>query len=267
MRQASGGFGLIGWLRICTRGGAAGGIIIAGLALKLLLRAAEAPLFGPARPVTPYITQAVCRAALRVMGIRSTMHGAPMSARGLVVANHASWLDIFALNAAQRVYFVAKSEVAAWAGIGWLARATGTLFITRIPAHAKRQQLEFEARLRAGQRLLFFPEGTSTDGSMVLPFKPTLFAALYAPNMGQMHVQPASLIYRAPQGRPENFYGWYGDMDFAPHLLQVLAAPRGGHVTLILHPAVAVADYPSRKDLAAACERIVRAGCFSTGAA
>jgi 1-acyl-sn-glycerol-3-phosphate acyltransferase len=82
-----------------------------------------------------------------------------------------------------------------------------------------------------------------------------------------MHVQPASLIYRAPQGRPENFYGWYGDMDFAPHLLQVLAAPRGGHVTLILHPAVAVADYPSRKDLAAACERIVRAGCFSTGAA
>jgi lyso-ornithine lipid O-acyltransferase len=246
------------------RGAALATVVFGGLAVKLLLRAVEAPLYGPARPITPHVTQAVCSAALRIMGLRMTVHGSPMDrrghARGLVVCNHISWLDIFALNAAQRVYFVAKSEVSAWAGIGWLARATGTLFITRKAAEAKRQQHEFEARLRAGHRLLFFPEGTSTDGSHILPFKSTLFAALYAPDMGQMQVQPASLHYCAPQGMAKNFFGWHGDMDFAPHLAAVLAAPRGGRITLILHPPLAVADYPHRKNLSAACEASVRAG-------
>ena len=67
-----------------------------------------------------------------------------MTAPGAIVANHSSWLDIFALNAAQRVYFVAKSEVAGWPGIGWLARATGTVFIARKGTEAKKQQEIFE---------------------------------------------------------------------------------------------------------------------------
>ena len=74
----------------------------------------------------PYITQVVCRGAFVVMGIRRTVKGEPMRHRGAVVANHTSWLDIFTLNAAQRIYFVSKSEVEGWPGIGWLARATGT---------------------------------------------------------------------------------------------------------------------------------------------
>ena len=94
-----------------------------------------------------------------------------------VVANHASWLDIFALNAPQRIYFVSKDEVRDWPGIGWLARATGTVFIARKSREAGVQARLFETRMAAGHRLLFFPEGTSTDGRRVLPFKTTLFAA------------------------------------------------------------------------------------------
>ncbi len=253
-----GGFGIGDWARIALRGGIVGALVFGGLAIKLILRAIEAPLFGRSRPFTPYLTQTVCRAALWMMGFRFSVQGRPMSQHGLVVANHASWLDIFALNAAQRVYFVSKSEVARWPGIGWLARATGTLFITRKSTEARRQQLDFESRLRAGHRLLFFPEGTSTDSTFILPFKPTLFAALYAEGMGDLYVQPATVIYTAPQGAPANFYGWWGEMDFAPHLAETLAARRQGSIRIVLHPPLRVADYAGRKELAAACEKVVR---------
>jgi 1-acyl-sn-glycerol-3-phosphate acyltransferase len=256
----SGGYGFGGLARIALRGSIVGALVFGGLAVKLILRAIEAPLFGPARPFTPYLTQAVCRAVLWLMGFGFSVQGRPMQQHGLVVANHASWLDIFALNAAQRVYFVSKSEVASWPAIGWLARATGTLFITRKAAHAKRQQQEFESRLRAGHRLLFFPEGTSTDSTFILPFKPTLFAALYGDDMGDLYVQPATLRYTAPAGQPANFYGWWGDMDFAPHLAATLAAKGQGRIEVILHTPLRVADYAGRKELAAACEAVVRAG-------
>ena len=251
--------GLGGWSRVLLRGGVLGSLTFGCLGLLLLIRVIERPIFGQARPITPHITQFVCRAAFWIMGITLRIQGRPMVQRGAVVANHGSWLDIFALNAAQRVFFVAKSEVAGWAGIGWLARATGTVFIARKSAEAKVQQGLFEARLRAGHRLLFFPEGTSTDARRVLPFKPTLFAAFYTHGMEHvMHVQPATVIYHAPKGADARFYGWWGDMDFGPHLKMVLAAFRQGSVEIILHDPVAVDRYPDRKALSTQCEAVIR---------
>ena len=251
--------GLGGWFRVLLRGAVLGSLTFGCLGLLLLIRVIERPIFGQARPITPHITQFVCRAAFWIMGITLRIQGRPMVQRGAVVANHGSWLDIFALNAAQRVFFVAKSEVAGWAGIGWLARATGTVFIARKSAEAKVQQGLFEARLRAGHRLLFFPEGTSTDARRVLPFKPTLFAAFYTHGMEHvMHVQPATVIYHAPKGADARFYGWWGDMDFGPHLKMVLAAFRQGSVEIILHDPVAVDRYPDRKALSTQCEAVIR---------
>ena len=251
--------GVLGWFRVVLRGGLLGAVTFGGLGVLLLVRLIERPLFGATRPITPHITQFVCRSAFRIMGICLRIHGIPMVQRGAVVANHASWLDIFALNAAQRVYFVSKSEVERWPGIGWLARATGTVFIARKTADAKLQQGIFEARLRAGHRLLFFPEGTSTDTLRVLPFKPTLFAAFYAHGMEQvMHIQPASVMYLAPKGADARFYGWWGDMDLVPHLKMVLAAARHGSIDVILHDPLAVHDFPNRKALSAACEAVIR---------
>ena len=252
------GFG--GWCRVFLRGVVLAALTFGGLGLLLLIRLVERPMFGAARPITPHITQCVCRASFRIMGIKLHIQGKPMVQRGAVVANHASWLDIFALNAAQRVYFVSKSEVAGWAGIGWLARATGTVFIARKSAEAKVQQGVFEARLRAGHRLLFFPEGTSTDARRVLPFKPTLFAAFYTHGLEQvMHIQPATVIYRAPKSGDTRFYGWWGDMVFAQHLKTVLAAACQGSVEVVLHDPVAVDDFADRKALAARCEAVIRA--------
>lgn len=253
--------GRAGWLLAGPRLVAFAVVIFGGLLILLALRLVEVPLFGKTRPWTPFVTQAACRLSLPILGLGVAVRGRPMRCRGAVVANHASWLDIIVLNAFDRVYFVSKSEVASWPGIGWLARATGTLFIARDPAEAKRQQAQFETRLRAGHRLLFFPEGTSTDSRHVLPFKTTLFAAFYTHGMEEiMHIQPVSVKYRAPEGRDPRFYGWWGDMDFAPHLLAVLACPRRGRVRLTYHDPVAVEDFAGRKPLAAHLERVVRRG-------
>jgi 1-acyl-sn-glycerol-3-phosphate acyltransferase len=182
-----------------------------------------------------------------------------MRGEGAVVANHGSWLDIFVLNACDLVYFVAKSEVRGWAGIGWLARATGTLFIARRGTEAKAQQAMLADRLQAGHRLLFFPEGTSTDAQRILPFKSTLFAAFLAEGLRErLQVQPVTVLYRAPAGEDARFYGWWGDMDFGGHLLRMLAAPRHGAVEVTFHPPLRAAAFPDRKALAAAAEAGVR---------
>ena len=132
-------------------------LVFGGLAVLVLARLVEQPLYGVNRPVTPRITCFVCRWSLRILGIRHLVRGTPMQGVGAAVANHSSWLDIFALNVSKRIYFVSKSEVAGWPGIGWLARATGTVFIKRDPSQARQQTQVFQDRLLAGHRLLFFP--------------------------------------------------------------------------------------------------------------
>ncbi|MBU2982397.1 1-acyl-sn-glycerol-3-phosphate acyltransferase [Lentibacter algarum] len=252
---------LMGWLRVAFRALALIVLMLCGLAALLLMRLIEAPLFGVNRPWTPYITQFVCRTAFLIMGMKFSTKGRQMKQAGAVVANHGSWLDIFSLNASKRVYFVSKAEVANWPGIGWLARATGTVFIRRERADAKLQQDLFETRLTAGHKLLFFPEGTSTDGLRVLPFKSTLFAAFFTDHLRDiMWVQPVTVAYQAPKGQSPRFYGWWGDMEFDSHLLKTLAVPRQGSVMVTYHTPLKVSEFVDRKALAAACEHAVRSG-------
>lgn len=249
-----------GWVRVVLRGTLIGLVTFGNLGLLLLVRLIERPLFGMRRPITPAITKEVCRTNLYILGFRTQITGRPMDQRGAMVANHASWLDIFTLNAFQRLYFVSKAEVAKWPAIGWLARATGTVFIARDRREARAQAHLFETRLRAGHKLLFFPEGTSSDGRRILPFKPTLFAAFFSDELREfLHIQPVSVLYTAPEGEDARFYGWWGDMAFGAHLLQVLAARRNGKVHLTFHTPVAVSDFADRKKLAQYCEDTIRA--------
>ena len=258
--------GVAGWLRAGLRGAGLVGLIGLGVILLAVLRLAEWPFFGLRRPVSACVNVVVSRLCLAILGIGWQRRGRPMTGRGALVANHASWLDILALNAAQRVYFVAKSEVAGWPGIGIMARASGTVFINRRGREAQVHRALFEARLRAGHRLLFFPEGTSSDGRRVLPFKSTLFAAFLADDLRDvLQVQPVTLIWHAPPGRDARFYGWWGDMALGAHLAQVLAVSRQGRVELVFHEPVAVRDLADRKALAAHCEAAVRGALTRAG--
>ncbi len=252
---------IFGWLRAVLRGTALIFLVFGGLLLLLLVRLLEAPICRQNRPVTPHITQFVCRGALVILGMGFDTKGSPMATPGAVVANHVSWLDIFALNARNRIYFVAKHEVAGWPGVGWLARATGTVFIKRERREASTQIKLFRRRLSQGHKLLFFPEGSSSDGIRVLPFKSTLFASFLTSELRLlMWVQPVTVNYYAPKECDERFYGWWGSMALGPHLLQVLSAAPQGRVELVYHAPVRAADFSDRKALSSYCEDVVRAG-------
>ncbi len=230
------------------------------LALHGVVRLVERPFCGTGRPVTPWITVVACRGALAIMGIRWRATGAGMRGPGAVVANHGTWIDIFALNAAGPLCFVSKSDVAGWPGIGLLARATGTVFVNRAPREAGAQRGLLQRRLAAGHRLLFFPEGTSSDTLRVLPFKSTLFGSFFSAGGGHdIAVQPVTVIYHPPEGAPADFFGWWGDMGFGADLVKHLASRRGGAVEVRRHPPLRAADFPDRKALARTAEAVIRA--------
>ncbi|MEJ6401833.1 lysophospholipid acyltransferase family protein [Yoonia sp. 2307UL14-13] len=250
-----------GWVRVVLRAVPLVTLVFGGLIVMLLVRLIERPIYGLRRPVTPYITQCVCRGFFVILGMTHKTVGHPMKGPGAVVANHVSWLDVFALNLRKRIYFVSKAEVSQWPGVGWLARATGTVFIERNRRSAAAQVALFRERLAVGHKLLFFPEGTSTDGQRILPFKPTLFAAFFDPAFGDaLQIQPVTLCYQAPDGQDPRYYGWWGDMRFGGSMVTMLATPRHGRVTVIYHDPVKVAAFDDRKQLARATEGMVRSG-------
>ncbi len=210
------------------------------------------------------VVTVACKLCLWVLGIRLITRGKPMRHAGAVVANHASWLDIFTLNAVQRAYFVSKAEVRKWPLIGFIARTTGVVFIERRAADAARQKEIFLARISAGDKLLFFPEGTSTDGLRVLKFRSSLFAAFFEAGLREtMWIQPVAVVYHAPKNTDLRFYGWWGDMNFTPHFMHILGSGQQGSVTIHFADPIKVSTMPDRKVLAEACEKSVRAAMLS----
>lgn len=209
------------------------------------------------------------RVVLWLAGLRLIVRGTPVHA-GALVANHASWLDIPALRSVTLMYFVSKSEVASWPGIGFITRVAGTIFINRRRSEAKREEATLRSRIAHDQLLCFFPEGTSTDGRTVLPFKSSLFSAFFTEGRGTgFPIQPVTVRFRpAPgSGLPENFYGWWGTMSLEDNLWDILTRSRGGTVEVIFHPPVTAADFPDRKRLADHCRAVVAAAVAAPAAA
>jgi 1-acyl-sn-glycerol-3-phosphate acyltransferase len=201
------------------------------------------------------------RVVARLAGLRVRVSGQPMQQGGALVSNHISWSDIFVLVGAARMNFVAKAEVRRWPGIGPVAALCDTVFVERRRTAARAQASELRGRMLRGERLMFFPEGTSTDGRRVLPFHSTLFAAVTAEGLRDVAwVQPVSVIYHAPPGLPAEFYGWWGDMSFGAHVWSVLQLSFGGEAEVVFHPPVRVADMPDRKALARWSWRAVEEG-------
>lgn len=208
------------------------------------------------------------RALNRVMGIRRTVRGAPAPQRPLLlVSNHCSWLDILVLSAVLPVSFVAKSDVAAWPVFGTLARLQRTIFVDRTRRSATRGVTgEIAARMRAGDAIVLFAEGTSSDHNRVLPFRSALLgAAREAMGAGEeaVWVQPVAITYTHADGLPLCRFGrprlaWYGDMTILPHIWNVL---KGGalDVTVAFGEPIAVGPGTDRKAVARQAEVQVRA--------
>ena len=189
--------------------------------------------------------------------VKPLLHGTPMKGQGAVVSNHASWLDIPLLFGTMGCYMVAKTEVSRYPIIGFFARVLGTVFVDRKRSTSQKQTQDLLGRLQQGDRMAFFPEGTSTDALRVLNFRSTLFAAMVEANP-EGFVQPVSIIYHAPKEASSNFFGWWGDMEHLPHMLAVMGLGQRAKVDLVFHNPIKIGT--DRKALSAACYEMVDAG-------
>ena len=206
------------------------------------------------------------RCCCRILGLRVRVEGAPLPQRpALFVVNHISYIDITVLGSLLAASFVAKSEVAGWPLFGWLAKLQRSVFVDRRVGSTARQRAALGARLQAGDALILFAEGTSSDGNRVLPFKSALFGAADNSADGPaVPVQPVSLAYTRLDGMPigrcyRPFVAWYGTMPMAPHLWRMLGL---GAVEAVVefHPPTAFADCGSRKALAEYCHARIAGG-------
>ncbi len=179
----------------------------------------------------------------------------PVAAGALLVSNHISWLDIYVILATRRVRFVSKAEVRAWPLVGWFAARTGTLFLERErKSAALRIGREIGAHLAAGEWVAVFPEGTTTDGRDMLPFRPFLLQA--ALDQGAA-VLPAAICYQGPSGEYSDTPAYYGDMSLGQSLWRIAGA-RGLAARLKFSAPLAAAG-ADRRVLAAQAEAAVRA--------
>jgi len=205
----------------------------------------------------------------RLMGMQVRVIGTPaqrLDGRPVVFAsNHSSWLDILALGGTLEACFVAKQEVGTWPLVSLIARLGRTVFVSRRAANTLHERDAMRARLNGGDSLILFPEGTSSDGSRVLPFR-SVFFSVVEERAGSLRpvVQPVSVVYDQLAGLPigrasRPVFAWYGDMDLASHFWR-LAQHRGLRVTVLLHAPVDPAAYPSRKALALAVQQVVAGG-------
>src|SRR5262245_21154992 len=206
----------------------------------------------------------------RIMRLGIEVEGCPPD-RGpaLLVANHASWLDVVALGAVVEAAFIAKNEVAGWPLIGPAARAGRTIFIDRSRrGDTARTIAAMRDRLAEGDTLVLFSEGTSSDGRRVLKFRTSLMAAAAGSPQASLQIIPVSIAVLRLGGLPlcrrtMPRVAWYGDMPFAAHLWELLK--RGPvEMQIRFHDPIAAAEVPDRKQLARRCEAVVRAGWQET---
>jgi lyso-ornithine lipid O-acyltransferase len=210
------------------------------------------------------------RKVCRLIGVRLHIEGTVAQNQPvLLISNHTSWLDIPVLSALAPVSFVAKKEVGSWPFVSWLAKLQRSVFVDRERRAATAETAtEIARRLNAGDAIVLFAEGTSSDGNRVLPFMSSLFGAVVqSASTGAMlqsgvAVQTLAIVYTHHHGVPFSreqrpHVGWYGDMEMTSHAWQVLGSGPLD-VTIRVSPPVPLDAFAGRKELAAASERQVR---------
>ncbi len=201
----------------------------------------------------PMIFHRVCA---RILGLHIVIQGRCTEHRPtLFVSNHVSYLDVFILGSNMPGCFIAKSEVAHWPILGQLARIQNTLFFERKGSRAHSQISIMSNHLSRNGNLILFPEGTSTEGTYVEPFKSSLFHA--AEVSENTLIQPVTLGYTKYRNKPmdkeiRDYFAWYATMPFASHFFK-MAGMHSVEIELIFLPPVKIEDFSCRKACAEYC--------------
>ena len=246
----------MGWLRV--------GVTLVVLAL---FTAVTGPLQVVAVrwkwPIVDWVPRTWFRIACWLIGMNVKVEGTVARAPVLIAANHVSWLDIAAISSVLPVSFVAKSEVAAWPVVSFLARMQRSVFVERRRRSATGRAAEtIGRRVRDGDIIVLFAEGTTGDGNRVLPFRSALLGAADTDGKEPIAIQPLAIVYTGirglPVGRVERpLIAWYGDMDLGPHFARIVGLG-ALDVVLSFGEPILLAGAADRKVVAEQCYRAVR---------
>ena len=219
---------------------------------------------GPSAYKLPYIWQ---KGVCWIFRIKVKVSGAPISLKQTVFcSNHISYLDIPVIGSVLKASFVAKSEVETWPVFGFLSKLQQTVFISRKRTDTHKAAEKIEVSLNEGKNIILFPEGTSSDGSAVMPMKASMLSPIAG--LKNASVQPFTILVKKVDGMDvaanqndaqvlRDAYAWYGDMDLAPHLWS-FAQHKGAEIELIFHEPIAADSAGDRKALTALCEEKIR---------
>jgi 1-acyl-sn-glycerol-3-phosphate acyltransferase len=208
--------------------------IITGFAAALACGALFVQYREYQQPVIRWWHRRLCR----IVGLDIRVHGAPVDGTALWISNHVSWLDIPVLGSQYPVYFLSKAEVADWPLIGSLAKAAGTLFIKRGSGDSNKVADQLGEHLQARRNVIFFPEGTTTDGHTVKRF----FSKLFAASRPDVPIQPVMICYRDDDGL-HPYAPFIGDDEFFAHILDMLKSE-----PLVVEIKVLPAEYVNGRD-------------------
>ena len=213
-----------------------------------------------------WIPQLWHRGLCFVLGLKVEVKGQPVRGRHVVyVSNHVSHFDIPVIGRTLRAAFIAKGEMQSWPVAGFMARLQQTVFISRASRDGVAVTRMVAAVLAQGRSLVLFPEGTTSGGVDVAPFKSSLFAILFPPEGGDWLVQPFTIRVERIGGRPvtdqdtRDHYAYYGAMPAGPHAWNFLRGS-GATVRMLFHPPIASGPQHDRKSLAALTREIVASG-------
>ncbi|QKM65218.1 1-acyl-sn-glycerol-3-phosphate acyltransferase [Polynucleobacter tropicus] len=202
---------------------------------------------------------------LSIFGVRLSVHNQDIlpSSPFLLAANHVSWMDIHAISAFKAIRFVAKSEVANWPIFGWMARQIGTVFIRRDSSRHGKHVAEELSKVLQHESICIFPEGTSTSGASVLPFKPNLFESAV---LSKVPVFSLAIFYEsAITNQRTDIPAFVGDMSLLESIANILKHRHLSVNLVFLPPSGSSQDSPNdRKWLALhsqeAIQRHLRSG-------
>jgi 1-acyl-sn-glycerol-3-phosphate acyltransferase len=211
--------GLAGHLRLAARVAAILGWLLLALVLHGAWRLFRQPSPWPRR---------FLGGVAHLVGARVRTTGTPMRHNALLLANHQSWLDILTIAGASGSSFVAKGELRDPPLIGWLCRLNNTLFVERGDRLGVAAQVQALRDALGGQPVTIFPEGTTGDGTVLLPFKASLLAVADPPPPG-LHVQPVMLDYG--EATPE--VGWIGGESGIHNAIRLVS--RRGTIPVTIH--------------------------------
>ncbi|EJW21017.1 hypothetical protein IMCC14465_08130 [alpha proteobacterium IMCC14465] len=251
------------FLRLC--------VIIAAIIVLLPFQLLIVYLHLPGKQLIPMLFHKII---LWAIGAKVDVSGPIPKAGTLIVSNHVSWLDICVIGSVLPVSFIAKADISGWPLLGLLAKLQSTLFIKRDRrSDTANQSNAMQERLLKGDRLLLFPEGTTGDGTIVFPFKSSLFSSAELSETDRpIPIQPLSLVFSQLGGIPMSRclrikYAWIGDVGLLPNMLHILKS-YSFTVKLTFHAPVNIVEAGGRKNLSTLTHRIVQNGvaCTTAGA-